>query len=120
MPTATKSINLKAPIASNPHYTLTAYFIEEEYSTPNNTSKIRARATLAVDNTSSFSGSNNGTLEIWWYDNNNWTSGKKLGSYTKDSMSAGSSFYIEKTINNCLPCRNSVAVHPQKQNIRNI
>lgn len=94
MITATKNTSLKAPVASVAHYTLTAYFEEQSSSEANNTSKILARTTLAVDNTSSFSGSNNGTLQIYWYDNNNYSNGLLIASRTIDSLSAGTSSYI--------------------------
>ena len=95
----TKSITLKAPIASNPHYTLTAQFTEKSTSTANNTSSIYAKATLAVDSSSAFTGSDNGTLSIYWYDNNNNSSGLLLYSMSIGSLSAGTNKYVEKTLN---------------------
>lgn len=95
----TKSITLQAPIASNPHYTLTAQFTEKSTSIANNTSSIYAKATLAVDSSSSFTGSDNGTLSIYWYDNNNNSSGLLLYSMSIGSLSAGTNKYVEKTLN---------------------
>lgn len=95
---AQNSITLKAPIASNPHYTLTAEFIENSTEVSSNVSSITCKATLSVDNTSSFA-ANGGTLYIYWYDNNEYSNGLLISSLQINSLNASSSKYIDGTRN---------------------
>lgn len=87
---ASKSVNLTAPSASSSHYTLTALFSEEATSTTDNTSTIEIVGTLASDSIGSFSTSNGGTLDVYWYDNNENSKGKLVISKKVNSLGLSS------------------------------
>ena len=78
---ASNSTSLTAPASSTYKYTLSTSFTESSTSTANNTSTISCEASLAGKNIS-YSVSSGGTLEVYWYDNNQNSNGTLVASAT--------------------------------------
>lgn len=87
---AISSSKSKTLTSSNNHdYTLNASFKENSTNTANNTSNVTVTAKLSATGYY-WSTSYNSTLEIWWYDNNNYSNGTKVKSISFAGLSSTS------------------------------
>lgn len=73
------SINTYSPASSTYPWVISTNWIESSFSNSDNTSTISISGSLYGKNIS-FSGSAGGTLEIWWYDNNEYINGVLVSS----------------------------------------
>lgn len=92
---ATKSKNLTS--SQGAKYILTAYFIENSTSVPNNTSNITCTATMKSDG-GSWSSGYNSTLIIYWHDNRE-NYDRQVASVSFTSLSTNASKTASGTIN---------------------
>lgn len=86
---ASNDTSLTAPASSSYKYTLSVSFTENSTNTANNTSNITCSASIGANHIS-YSVSGGGTLNVYWYDNNNNSNGTLIAYETFDS--AGMSY----------------------------
>lgn len=92
------SKTIYAPASSKYGYVLSSTFTETvtDELKPSNKTKVTPKASFSGKDIN-FSGGNN-TLEIYWYDNNKNSSGKKVASKTITSTTRGVTYTAEGTI----------------------
>ena len=93
---AEKTLNASSP--SNAQATLRTSFSETKTSLNDNTSTLSVTASLTTNSHCAFESSASNTLSIYWFDNNENSSGKLLGTQTVKKLNTSSSSTITKSI----------------------